>query len=155
MEILEGTHWGLWGLFVSSFVSATLAPGGSEVLLVYLLSRNEEPSWLLWVVATSGNTLGGLSSWLIGFLVSRGYWAPDKLLCEGKNQKVLVFLQRWGVSALLLSWLPVVGDGLCVVAGWLKLSVVASGAAMFAGKGLRYAAIIYLQSLVGASSLSM
>ncbi len=149
MDLLSGSHWGLWGLFLSSFVSATLAPGGSEILLVYLLSAENEPVWLLWLVATSGNTFGGFSSWLIGFLVSSGYWPPEKVLAADKNQKVLAFVHQWGVSALLLSWMPVVGDLLCVLAGWLRLSLMASVLAMFAGKGLRYSAVIYLQSWVG------
>ncbi len=147
-------HWGLWGLFISSFISATLAPGGSEILLVYLLGRNEESVFLLWMAATSGNTLGGLSSWLVGLLVSRGYLSPEKFLVADKNKKVLVFLRKWGVSALLLSWLPVVGDLLCVLAGWLRLSVGASAVAIFVGKGSRYAVVIYLQSLFDSQVLN-
>lgn len=147
-------HWGLWGLFISSFISATLAPGGSEILLVYLLGRNEESVFLLWMAATSGNTLGGLSSWLVGLLVSRGYLSPEKFLVADKNKKLLVFLRRWGVSALLLSWLPVAGDLLCVLAGWLRLSVGASAVAIFVGKGLRYAVVIYLQSLFDSQVLN-
>jgi membrane protein YqaA with SNARE-associated domain len=151
IDVLVGAeaHWGLWGLFFSSFISATLAPGGSEILLVYLLVNDVEPVWRLWLVATIGNTLGGFSSWLIGFLVASGYWPPEKVLVTDNHQKVLTFLQRWGVSALLLSWLPVVGDVLCLLAGWLKLSSTVSIVAMFAGKGARYAVVVYLQSWVG------
>jgi membrane protein YqaA with SNARE-associated domain len=153
MEVWADSHWGLWGLFLSSFVSATLAPGGSEIVLVYLLGVGKEPDWLLWLVATSGNTIGGLSSWVVGFLVSQGYWSPEQVLAAEKNQKVLVFLNRWGVSALLLSWMPVVGDLLCLLAGWLKLSVLASTVAMFAGKGARYAVVIHLQSWIGRAMI--
>ncbi len=153
MEVWTDSHWGLWGLFFSSFVSATLAPGGSEIVLVFLLVEGKEPDWLLWLVATSGNTIGGLSSWVVGFLVSHGYWSPEKVLAAEKNQKVLVFLNRWGVSALLLSWMPVVGDLLCLLAGWLQLSVSASIVTMFAGKGARYAAVIYFQSWIGGAMI--
>jgi len=148
-DIQASVHWGLWGLFVSSFISATLAPGGSELLLAYLLSRENEPAWLLWLVATTGNTLGGASSFVLGLLVSKGRLSPERLL-PNKNQKALTFLHCWGASALLLSWLPVLGDLLCVFAGWMRLSVLASVAAMSVGKGLRYAGVVYLYSWVDA-----
>ena len=148
MDVWTGS-WSVWGLFLSSFVSATLAPGGSEILLVYLLGVGEEPDWLLWLVATTGNTIGGLSSWLVGFLVSHGCLSPERVMVAEKNQKVLLFLNRWGVSALLLSWMPVVGDLLCLLAGWFKLSVLASIVAMFAGKGARYAVVVFFQSWIG------
>ena len=149
VDIQADQHWGVLGLFVSSFVSATLAPGGSELILTYLLSRQDEPVWLLWIVATSGNTLGGASSFILGLLVSRGYLSAEKIL-SGKNHHSLVFLQRWGASALLLSWLPIIGDVLCVLAGWLRLSAVVSVVSMFVGKGLRYASVIYLYTWLGA-----
>ncbi|HFD13357.1 MAG TPA: DedA family protein [Crenotrichaceae bacterium] len=142
------SQWDLWELFVGSFVSATLAPGGSEILLAYLLGVSEKSSWKLWLVATGGNTLGGISSFVLGALVSRGYLTPEKILADD-NHKVLACLHRWGVSVLLLSWLPVVGDTFCVLAGWLRLPMIASVIAMFVGKGLRYAGIVYLQSFVG------
>ncbi len=148
MEVWSDLHLAVWGLFVSSFVSATLAPGGSEIILVYLLSQGEEPAWLLWVVATTGNTLGGISSFIIGYLISKGYWPPEKVFAD-KNHKLLAYVRRWGVSTLLLSWLPAVGDVFCVLAGWLRLSFIVSSIAMFVGKGMRYAVVIYLQILAG------
>ncbi len=148
MEFSADSHIGLWGLFLSSFIAATLAPGGSEILLVYLLNLNNESVFLLWLAATCGNTLGGLSSWLIGLLVSRGNLSPEKIVDAQHNKKVVELMRRWGVSSLLLSWLPVIGDLLCVLAGWLRLPLVSSATAIFVGKGLRYAAVIGLQSIV-------
>jgi membrane protein YqaA with SNARE-associated domain len=71
-------EWGLLGLFISSFISSTLLPGGSEALLAALrINDTHEPLSLL-AVATAGNTLGGLSSWLIGFLIAKR-WPTQKL----------------------------------------------------------------------------
>lgn len=146
-DVQTEPHFGLWGLFVSSFVSATLAPGGSEALLAYLLGLHDEPVWLLWLVATTGNTLGGSSNFALGFLIAKGWASPDNLLAN-KNQKAFELLHRWGAPVLVLSWLPVVGDVLCVMAGWLRLSLIVSVLAMFTGKGLRYAGVIYLHAWV-------
>ncbi len=150
MEFSADSHLGLWGLFLSSFIAATLAPGGSEILLVYLLSLNDESIFLLWLAATCGNTLGGLSSWLIGLLVSCGNLSPDKIVSAKHNKKAVRLMRRWGVSSLLLSWLPLIGDLLCVLAGWLRLSLMSSTIAIFVGKGLRYTAVIGLQYLVNS-----
>ena len=78
-------EWGLLGLFISSFISSTLLPGGSEAILVALrLNDAHEPLALL-AVATTGNTLGGLSSWLIGFLLARLASAASKADYEKKS----------------------------------------------------------------------
>ena len=72
-------EWGLLGLFVSSFISSTLLPGGSEAILAALRLNSAHAPLILLLVATAGNTLGGISSWLIGFLIARR-WPTQKLL---------------------------------------------------------------------------
>ena len=132
---------GPWALFVSAFVSATLAPGASEAVLAWLVAQSgHDPLWLL-VVATAGNTLGAVSTWLLGRLAALGY--PLERFMKGRSEKALALVCRWGVWSLLLSWLPVVGDGLCLAAGWLQLPFIGCLVAITAGKLLRYAAVVY------------
>jgi membrane protein YqaA with SNARE-associated domain len=99
-----------------------------------------DPLWLL-VVATAGNTLGAVSTWLLGRLAALGY--PLERFMKERSEKALALVRRWGVCSLLLSWLPVVGDGLCLAAGWLQLPFLACLVAITAGKLLRYAAVVY------------
>ena len=132
----------LISLFVSAFISSTLLPGGSELLLIYLATQTSVDFMLLWFVATLGNTLGGLTSWLLGFWLIRRF--PKRGLDEKKHGKALGYIRRWGKLTLLFSWLPIIGDPLCFVAGWLKLSFFWSGLFIAVGKGARYAVVLVL-----------
>lgn len=114
-------------LFVSSFLAATLLPGGSEAVLFGVLKLHPEQLWPALGVATLGNTLGGMSSYLIGRLVP-----------QVKPLKGLDAVRRWGSPALLLSWVPLLGDPLCVAAGWLRLNAWWSALFIAAGKFARY-----------------
>lgn len=129
---------GLWSLFFGSFLAATLLPGGSELLLVTLALRGEAPLALLGV-ATLGNTLGGMSSWLIGYLLAHRA-AP--MPTRPRHTRALGYLRRWGALALLGSWIPLIGDPLCVAAGWLGISPWRSLLAIASGKAARYAALL-------------
>ena len=132
---------GAWGLFVSAFVSATIAPGGSEAVLAFLVAQAETPPALLLSIATVGNTLGALTTWLLGALAAAGWGLEDRR--RRRNEKSLELVRRWGVPILLLSWLPIVGDGLCFAGGWLKLPFLRSVIAIIIGKALRYAVVVY------------
>ena len=140
----ELTAFGLWGLFLSAFISSTLAPGGSEAVLAYLVNQAEIPVDLLLLTATIGNTLGALTTWLLGLWAAKRY--PLDNLEDEKRRKAVQTVRRYGVPILLLSWLPLVGDGFCFAAGWLRMSFVASLVAIGLGKLGRYAAIVYLFS---------
>jgi membrane protein YqaA with SNARE-associated domain len=141
-------HWTDWldpevaGLFLSAFISATLAPGGSEVLLAYLVAERRIPVASLFLAATVGNTLGGASTYLLGVAVALGVVGAERLLSR-HHARALAWLQRIGPWALLLSWLPVVGDPLCLAAGWLRLPVAPSLLAILLGKAARYALICW------------
>ncbi len=126
----------LWGLFVSAFVSSTLLPGGSEVVLAVLAHGKRHDLSLLLAVATLGNSLGGMTSWLIGRLL------PAHRLQKPEYQRALARVRRWGSPALLFSWAPVIGDPLCVAAGWLRIHWLLSLALIGAGKAVRYAVIL-------------
>jgi len=130
----------LWTLFTSAFISSTLFPGGSEAVLAYLSAASNHSPALLLLVASVGNTLGGLSSWGLGRLIA---WKYPLRALQPVHQRALHHLQRWGTPVLFLSWLPVVGDPLCLVAGWLKMNFLLSLVFIALGKTLRYAVIIY------------
>jgi membrane protein YqaA with SNARE-associated domain len=123
----------LWVLFTSSFLAATLLPGGSEVVLYGVLKLHPANLWPALLVATLGNTLGGMSSYLIGRLI------PQK-----KDMKGLAAVRTYGAPALLLSWVPIVGDPLCVAAGWLRLNPWLSALFIALGKFARYSVIAAL-----------
>jgi membrane protein YqaA with SNARE-associated domain len=133
LELLSLPDIGLSTLFVVAFVSATLLPMGSEPALFGLLKLNPDLFWQAIAVATAGNTLGGAFTWWMG-------WGSSKMFqkSEASEHRALLWLQRLGPKACLLSWLPVVGDPLCAVAGWLKLPFWPCVAYMAIGKCLRY-----------------
>lgn len=137
-------EWGLGGLALSAFLSATLLPGGSEVLLAWLAQQHYWRPVTLLGTAAIANTLGGLSTYGVGRVAAAGR------VRAGWNMRVnlasLTHVRRWGYTALLFSWLPVVGDGLCLAAGWLRLHPLATSFFLFVGKLLRYAAVLWLVS---------
>lgn len=128
-------QYGLSSLFVVSLASATLLPLGSEPALVGLVKLNPHLFWPGVAVATLGNSLGGAITWLMGLESHR---LVDKYRHSATHLKALDWLERLGPKACLLSWLPVVGDPLCAVAGWLKLPFWPCLVYMVIGKFLRY-----------------
>ncbi|WP_240352379.1 YqaA family protein [Agarivorans sp. Alg241-V36] len=136
-------------LFFSAFVSATLLPGSSEVVLLGLASQVPEQWLSLLVVATLGNTLGGLVTFAMGwgafYFGNRHFsWLP-KL---NEQAKAKPWLAKYGAWSLLMSWAPVIGDALCFVAGAAKLPVWQSTVAMLIGKAIRYALLLALGNAV-------
>lgn len=131
---------GLWGLFLGSFLGSTLLPGGSEVILALLAANSEYDNLTLLGVATLGNTLGGMSSWLIGRLIAWRY--PTQAITNQHRQRAVRHMQKWGSPLLLLAWLPIVGDPLCVAAGWLRIHGGLALIFIAAGKAARYAVIL-------------
>jgi len=125
---------GLGALFASSFLAATLLPGGSELVFAGMLMSGSATLWPALMVATLGNTLGGLSSYLLGRLV------PQKKI----GGRALAWVKRRGAPVLLLSWVPLIGDALCVAAGWMRLNAWWSALFIAIGKFARYYVIGYL-----------
>jgi membrane protein YqaA with SNARE-associated domain len=128
-------QFGLSTLFVVAFVSATLLPVGSEPALYGLLRLNPDLFWSAIFVATAGNTLGGIVDWWMGY---GAHQVVDKYHHSRSHLKAIDWLQRLGPKACLLAWLPIVGDPLCAVAGWLRLSFWPCVGYMAIGKFLRY-----------------
>lgn len=135
LALLALPRFGLSSLFVVAFVSATLVPVGSEPALFGLLKVNPELFWPGIFVATAGNTLGGAVTWWIGRGAEEAY---EHVKHHESHPRALRWLERFGPKACLLSWLPVVGDPLCAVAGWLKLAFWPCVVYMAIGKFARY-----------------
>lgn len=104
----------LVSLFVSSFLSATLLPCNSEVVLIAMLLSGLSQPWLLVLIATMGNSLGGLTNVILG----RFFPMREKSRWQ---EKATGWLRRYGAATLLLSWMPVIGDLLCLLAGWMRI----------------------------------
>ena len=128
--------FGLTTVFVVAFVSATLLPMGSEPAVFGLVKLNPELFWPAVLVATLGNTGGGALSWWMGLGAEKAYEVVSKR--KPTEAKALAWLQRFGPKACLLSWLPVVGDPLCAVAGWLRMPFWPCVMYMAVGKLARY-----------------
>lgn len=124
----------LLSLFASSFLSATLLPGNSEAVLVALLLSGASKPWLLVLIATIGNSAGGATNVILGRLF------PLRKTSRWQ-EKATGWLRRYGAVALLLSWMPVMGDLLCLLAGWMRIRW---GPVLFflcLGKALRYVVV--------------
>ena len=136
LALLALPKFGLSTVFIIAFVSATLLPLGSEPAVFGLVKLNPEMFWPAILVATAGNTLGGAVTWWMGFVAEAVYEKVSHR--KPPNPHALRWLERWGTKACLLSWLPVVGDPLCAVAGWLKLPFWPCFFYMAIGKLARY-----------------
>jgi membrane protein YqaA with SNARE-associated domain len=136
LDTLALPQFGLSTVFLVATLSATLLPMGSEPAVFGLVKLNPGLFWPAVLVATAGNTLGGAISWWMGWGAERAY---EKVAHRKPHElRALAWLQRFGPKACLLSWLPLVGDPLCAVAGWLRLPFWPCVAYMAVGKFARY-----------------
>ena len=145
ISLLALPQYSLGTVFVVSLVSATLLPMGSEPVVFGLVTLNPELFWPVILVATAGNTLGGALDWWMGFGAHR---VADRFHQSRLHLKALDWLERLGPKACLLAWLPLVGDPLCAVAGWLRLEFWPCLLYMAIGKFLRY--LLMTLALTGA-----
>ena len=180
----------LWGLFISSFLSATLLPGGSEAVLFGVLKAYPETLWIALGIAAVGNTLGGMVTFGMGWLLPQrkggskaaGHrpavsippspgleadclplvYSSSHLLMKplairlGRQNSAAESLvipqtagfasnvskvRRYGTPVLLFAWVPLIGDALCLAAGWLRLNPWQAALFMAIGKLSRYGLI--------------
>lgn len=139
-------HWlalpehGLGAVFLIALMSATLLPMGSEPAVFAVVQLHPELFWSAVLVATAGNTVGGGISWWMGWYTHRAveHSSATKGRTQTQQLRALAWLHRFGAKACLLSWLPLVGDPLCAVAGWLRLPFWPCLAYMAVGKCVRY-----------------
>ena len=159
-SLLSAVHWllavlalpkiGLPAIFLISLISATLLPLGSEPAVFGFVKLAPDMFWPAVLVATAGNTVGGIISYAMGLGAHRAVerWREKHPHASAQDhpsamrgrwhQQAQKWLHRMGPPALLLSWLPAVGDPLCAVAGWLRLAFWPSVLYMAIGKFARY-----------------
>ncbi|KJK05851.1 MULTISPECIES: YqaA family protein [Pseudomonas] len=109
-----------WALFFSAFGAATLLPLQSEAVLVGLLLHDRQALYSLLLIATAGNVLGSIVNWLLGRGIEHlrdRRWFPFK---PAQLEKAQQRYQRYGQWSLLLSWMPVIGDPLTLIAGIMR-----------------------------------
>jgi len=135
---LEGfVEWGYLGLFIASFLGATLIPFSSELVFSLLIIKGYDFNLSL-LVATTGNWLGGLSSYFLGRL---GKWSTLEKYFRLKKEKIVRFktnIDKWGSLLAFFCWLPVIGDPIAVGLGFFRTNYILVAMWMFIGKFIRY-----------------
>jgi len=143
------SSFGYVGIFIIGFISSSLFPLGSEVFVIFMVNKGYD-IWLILLFVTTGNYLGALSNYYIGkygdkFFLSR-YIKTDKK----KKSKAHDLFERYGTPILFFSWVPVIGDPLCVIPGILNVSVKKFSFWVILGKIFRYMIIIFsTKAIVG------
>lgn len=136
LALLALPRFGLSTVFIVALISATLLPLGSEPAVIGFVKLDPTMFWPAVLVATAGNTVGGAITYWMGYGVEKAY---EQVAHHKPHElKVLQWLERFGAKACLLSWLPLFGDPLCAVAGWLKLPFWPCVLYMAIGKFGRY-----------------
>jgi membrane protein YqaA with SNARE-associated domain len=145
---MEGLFdYSLWGLFLASFLAATVVPFSSEALLTFLII-NGTNAYTAVLVATAGNWLGGMSSFGIGYL---GKWEWIEKYLRIKRERIEKWhdrLYKKGAIFAFFCWLPGVGDVFAVGLGILRSNIAVTSIAMLAGKFIRYVVWGWLTGLV-------
>lgn len=132
---------GLWGVFGSALLSATILPGSSEVVLSALIAAHPDLAWPGFFVALAGNITGCLITLWMGWAARQGYERFQRVQVDLDNPRVQK-LRAWGPPALVMSFLPLVGDALVLAAGWLKLPFWKSLFWIAVGKAARYLLLV-------------
>lgn len=141
---------GLLGLFLSAFLSATVLPGSSEVVMIGLITAYPALAWPSFGVALAGNVVGAVLTFGMGYAARQGYERFQGLRWK-LDARQMQRLQRFGPPALFLSFVPLVGDALVLAAGWLELDLKRSVFWIALGKGTRY--LLVVLGVLGVLSL--
>jgi len=131
LKVLAAPSVGLTSVFLIAFVSATLVPLGSEPAVFAVVKANPAMFWPAILVATVGNTLGGVLNYGIGYRAKIAF-------AKERQSRWFGWLRRFGAKTMLLSWVPGIGDPLCSLAGWLHMPFWPSVMYMAIGKFARY-----------------
>ncbi|WP_306520535.1 YqaA family protein [Rheinheimera sp.] len=140
---MNAAVWPWLGLLFSAFSSATVLPGSSEIVLGALWWQGYNPL-MLWAIATFGNVTGSCLNWWLGSQLlrfSHKSWFP---VDEIQLNKAKRWFERWGSASILLSWLPVVGDPLTIVAGVMRMRLWLFIPLVLLAKGSRYGILLLL-----------
>lgn len=141
-------HLGYFGIFAGSFLAATIIPFSSDILVIGALAAGSNPL-TTFILATSGNWLGGLTSYYVGYL---GKWEWIEKWFRVKEERLIKhkeLIARHGSLIALLTWLPFIGDLLAIALGFYKVNFVKSALFMLIGKGLRFLFWIALYLIFG------
>lgn len=133
---------GYFGLFVAAFLAATILPLSSEIVLGALLLNGLSPVALI-IVATTGNVLGSLTNYGLGYWVSLGLIKKWLKISEEEFVRAEQRFERYGLISLCFAWVPVIGDPLTVVAGVLRIRLFWFVVLVTGGKLMRYIAVSY------------
>lgn len=140
MELLD---YGYWGLFLAAFLAATVIPFSSDAVLAVMVVNGFDPIYCV-TFASIGNWLGGMSSYFLGYL---GKWQWLSKYMGMKREKVEEWqtrIVRYGATAALLTWLPIIGDLLAVALGFFRVGIAKVAVLMLVGKTVRYVIIALL-----------
>lgn len=140
MEFL--TDYGYTGLFLSAYLAATILPLSSELVLTGLLLNGLSPVKLL-MIATVGNVLGSLTNYYLGLLASKTVIQKWLRMTDSQFENAEARFNKYGLSALLFAWVPVIGDPITVIAGILRVKLLWFIILVTVGKFLRYAFVVY------------
>lgn len=143
------TDHSLSTLFFLSFGASTLLPLGSEWLLA-LLVADGLPIGKVVLVATVGNFLGACTTYFIGILGANVIISNLLRISSEQSAKAQGIFRKWGVWSLFFSWLPIIGDSLCLAAGIFKTNPIVFSALVIAGKAFRYMFIAWVVSTAAA-----
>ena len=130
-------EWGYLGLSIASFLGATIIPFSSELVFSLLIIKGYDFNLSL-LVATTGNWLGGLSSYFLGRL---GKWSTLEKYFRLKKEKIVKFkinIDKWGSLLAFFCWLPIIGDPIAVGLGFFRTNYLLVALWMFMGKLIRY-----------------
>lgn len=138
-QFLSITEVGLFAIGVTSFLASTVLPFGSEPYLLGFLEIHPDKYLDALVIASIANTFGGVSTWYLGTLSNRLITSSSKF---ENYPKLLIYLNKYGAKLLVFSWLPVIGDVLSGLAGWMKFPLAPCFLYMLIGKSVRYIIIV-------------
>ncbi|TWP24107.1 DedA family protein [Apibacter muscae] len=135
-------QYGYVGLFIASFLSATILPFSSEAVLLGILALGGN-SWICILLATLGNTLGGLTNYFLGKM-GKMVWIEKYLkVKKEKLEKMQQWLEKKGASMAFFSFLPIVGDTIPLALGYMRANIYIVTVFMLLGKFLRYLVVFY------------
>ncbi|TKG97359.1 DedA family protein [Puteibacter caeruleilacunae] len=130
------------GIFLISFIASTLFPLGSEGFVIMAVT-SEYNSWLVWLFATAGNFAGAVTNYYVGYYGDRFILSKYIKVASDKKEKAQKLFAKWGAPVLFFSWLPIIGDPLCVIPGVLKLKLHIFSFWVLLGKAFRYFLVIW------------
>ena len=132
------------GLFLTAFAAGSILPVQSEAVMASMMVMGDWSVWMLILVASLGNTGGSMTNWYLGKTIEKyehRKWFPAK---PEQMARAHAWYEKYGRAALLLSWVPILGDGLTVVAGVMQEKLSVFTGIVFIGKAARYIVLAWL-----------